>query len=126
MKKNLLKNLLWTSLWLVSFALLVVGPRELWENNNLFTIFAAFVNLVLIVSMLYSNKNLFKSYDELQKTINLKATAVTLFLTVFLGLFWEGIYHSGLFPIQPRFSLIVVFSSISMIVSSVVISRQYS
>ena len=126
MKNNLLKNLLWTSLWLVSFALLVVGPRELWENNNLFTIFAAFVNLVLIVSMLYSNKNLFKSYDELQKTINLKATAVTLFLTVFLGLFWEGIYHSGLFPIQPRFSLIVVFSSISMIVSSVVISRQYS
>ena len=126
MKKNLLKNLLWTSLWLVSFALLVVGPRELWENNNLFTIFAAFVNLVLIVSMLYSNKNLFKSYDELQKTINLKATAVTLFLTVFLGLFWEGIYHSGLLPIQPRFSLIVVFSSICMIVSSVVISRQYS
>jgi len=126
MKKNLLKNLLWTSLWLLSFALLVVGPRELWENNNLFTIFAAFVNLVLIVSMLYSNKNLFKSYDELQKTINLKATAVTLFLTVFLGLFWEGIYHSGLLPIQPRFSLIVVFSSICMIVSSVVISRQYS
>lgn len=126
MKKNLLKNLLWTSLWLLSFALLVVGPRELWENNNLFTIFAAFANLVLIVSMLYSNKNLFKSYDELQKTINLKATAVTLFLTVFLGLFWEGIYHSGLFPIQPRFSLIVVFSSICMIVSSVVISRQYS
>jgi len=126
MKKNLLKNLLWTSLWLVSFALLVVGPRELWENNNLFTIFAAFVNFVLIVSMLYFNKNLFISYDELQKTINLKATAVTLFLTVFLGLFWEGIYHSGLFPIQPRFSLIVVFSSISMIVSSVVISRQYS
>ena len=83
MKKNLLKNLLWTSLWLVSFALLVVGPRELWENNKLFTIFAAFVNLVLIVSMLYFNKNLFKSYDELQKTINLKATAVTLFLTVF-------------------------------------------
>lgn len=105
---------------------MVVGPRELWENNNLFTIFAAFVNLVLIVSMLYFNKNLFKSYDELQKTINLKATAVTLFLTVFLGLFWEGIYHSGLFSIQPRFSLIVVFSSISMIVSSVVISRQYS
>ena len=126
MKKNLLKNLLWTSLWLLSFALLVVGPRELWENNNLFTIFAAFVNHVLIVSMLYSNKNLFKSYDELQKTINLKATAVTLFLTVFLGLFWEGIYHSGLLPIQPRFSLIVVFSSICMIVSSVVISRQYS
>ena len=126
MKKNLLKNLLWTSLWLLSFALLVVGPRELWENNNLFTIFTAFVNLVLIVSMLYSNKNLFKSYDELQKTINLKATAVTLFLTVFLGLFWEGIYHSGLLPIQPRFSLIVVFSSICMIVSSVVISRQYS
>ena len=108
MKKNLLKNSLWTSLWLLSFALLVVGPRELWENNNLFTIFAAFANLVLIVSMLYSNKNLFKSYDELQKTINLKATAVTLFLTVFLGLFWEGIYHSGLLPIQPRFSLIVV------------------
>lgn len=126
MKKNLLKNLLWTSLWLLSFALLVVGPRELWENNNLFTIFAAFANLVLIVNMLYSNKNLFKSYDELQKTINLKATAVTLFLTVFLGLFWEGIYHSGLLPIQPRFSLIVVFSSICMIVSSVVISRQYS
>ena len=126
MKKNLLKNSLWTSLWLLSFALLVVGPRELWENNNLFTIFAAFANLVLIVNMLYSNKNLFKSYGELQKTINLKATAVTLFLTVFLGLFWEGIYHSGLLPIQPRFSLIVVFSSISMIVSSVVISRQYS
>ena len=81
--------LAWTFLWLISFAILVNGPNELWENNTI-TIIAAIINFILIITMLYVSKNQFDDYDELQKTVQLKAVSLTLFLTiswVFFG--WE-------------------------------------
>ena len=59
--------LAWTFLWLISFAILVGGPNELWENNSI-TIIAAIINFILIITMLYVSKNQFDDYDELQKT----------------------------------------------------------
>ena len=78
--------LAWTFLWLISFAILVVGPNELWENNTI-TIIAAIINFILIITMLYVSKNQFDDYDEFQKTVQLKAVSLTLFLTIFMSIF---------------------------------------
>ena len=64
MKRNLKhskKVLIWTFTWLISFAILVVGPKELWENTTI-TIFAALVNFILIIAMLFANKNQFDTW----------------------------------------------------------------
>ena len=102
--------LAWTFLWLISFAILVVGPNELWENNTI-TIIAAIINFILIITMLYVSKNQFDDYDELQKTVQLKAVSLTLFLTIFMGVFWMGIFEAGLLEIEPRIHHLNVCSS---------------
>ena len=114
----------WTFLWLISFAILVGGPNELWENNTI-TIIAAIINFILIITMLYVSKNQFDDYDELQKTVQLKAVSLTLFLTVFMGVFWMGIYEAGLVEIEPRVHHLVMFAALTFIVSSIFIFKKY-
>ena len=114
----------WTFIWLISFAILVGGPNELWENNTI-TIIAAIINFILIITMLYVSKNQFDDYDELQKTVQLKAVSLTLFLTVFMGVFWMGIYEAGLLEIEPRVHHLVMFAALTFIVSSIFIFKKY-
>tara|TARA_B100000902_G_scaffold279996_1_gene265805 strand:+ start:339 stop:725 length:387 start_codon:yes stop_codon:yes gene_type:complete len=114
----------WTFIWLISFAILVGGPNELWDNNTI-TIIAAIINFILIITMLYVSKNQFDDYDELQKTVQLKAVSLTLFLTVFMGVFSMGIYEAGLVEIEPRVHHLVMFAALTFIVSSIFIFKKY-
>ena len=122
---NTKKLFIWTFIWLVSFAILINGPGELWENQTI-TITAVAINFILIIAMLYANKNVFNEYDELQKTIQLEAVSVTLFLSLFIGLLWVGVYQSGLINSQPQIHRLVVFTSLTYIISSIIISKKYS
>ena len=66
MKRNLKhskKVLIWTFTWLISFAILVIGPKELWENTTI-TIIAALLNFILIIAMLFANKNQFDGFPR--------------------------------------------------------------
>ena len=127
MKRNFKQSknvLIWTFIWLVSFAILVNGPNNLWENTT-FTIIAAAFNFILIFIMLLANKNHFDVFDELEKTVQLNAIAVSLFLTIFVGLFFIGVYKSGLINYEPQIDHLVVFSSLSYIISSFFIFNKY-
>ena len=84
MKRNFKQSkkvLMWTIIWLVSFAILVNGPKELWEDTTI-SVIAAVVNFVLIIVMLFANKNLFDEFDEFEKTVQLNAIALSLFLKI--------------------------------------------
>mgnify|MGYP001293937718 FL=1 len=114
----------WTFLWLISFGILVGGPNELWENNTI-TIIAAIINFILIITMLYVSKNQFDDYDEFQKTVQLKAVSLTLFLTIFMGIFCMGIFEAGLLEIEPRVHHLVMFAALTFIYSSIFIFKRY-
>ena len=127
MKRNFKQSkkvLMWTIKWLVSFAILVNGPKELWENTTI-TIIAAIVNFVLIIVMLFANKNQFDEFDEFEKTVQLNAIALSLFLTIFVGLFFIGVYHSGLINYEPQIHHLVVFSSLTYIFSTIFNFKKY-
>lgn len=127
MKKQLRLNknvIIWTFIWLISFAFLVLGPNKLWESTSI-TIIVALINLILILAMLFANKNLFDSFDEFQKTVQLKAIALSLFLTIFIGLLCTGLYESGLLKFEPRATQLVIFSAIIYIFSTIFIAKKY-
>jgi len=124
-QKKLNKNvLIWTFTWLISFAFLVLGPNELWEHKSI-TIIAALINLVLITAMLFSNKNLFDSFDEFQKSVQLNAIALSSFLTIFMGLFFVGLFESGLLKFEPRIHHLIVFSALSYILFTIFSVKTY-
>lgn len=127
MKRNFKQSkkvLMWTITWLVSFAILVNGPKELWEDTTI-SIIAAVVNFVLIIVMLFANKNQFDEFDEFEKTVQLNAIALSLFLTIFIGLFFIGVYHSGLINYEPKIHHLVVFSSLTYIFSTIINFKKY-
>ena len=75
--------------------------------------------------MIIANKNLFDHYDELQKKIHLEALALTLGLTVIVGISYEVSFDFGIINSEPEGEYLVFFISICYIVSTLLNSRRY-
>ena len=84
----------WTLAWVVSLAFLTGAENTLW-NDLIFTKIGLLLNLAIGIGMIVANKNLFKTYNELQKKIQFEAMAITLGLAVVVGLTYEISFDFG-------------------------------
>ncbi len=116
--------LIWVLAWVVSTAVLSAGVNNLWDSL-LLTKIGLFINLVLGVGMIIANKNLFNYYDELQKKIHFEAMALTLGLTVVVGLVYEISFDFGVISSEPEFEYLVFFICFSYMSSIVINSLRY-
>jgi len=116
--------LIWVLAWVVSTAVLSAGVNNLWDSL-LLTKIGLFINLALGVCMIIANKNLFNYYDELQKKIHFEAMALTLGLTVVVGLVYEISFDFGVISSEPEFEYLVFFICFSYMSSIVVNSLRY-
>ena len=123
-KKQTKIMLAWTLAWVLSIAFLTVAVNTLWDNR-IFTQIGLIINLAIGVGMIISNKNLFKTYDELQKKIQFKATAITLGLVVVVGIVYEISFDFGVIDKEPEFEYLMLFVSFAYIASNVINSRRY-
>jgi hypothetical protein len=116
--------LIWVLAWVVSTAVLSAGVNNLWDSL-LLTKIGLFINLALGVGMIIANKNLFNYYDELQKKIHFEAMALTLGLTVVVGLVYEISFDFGVISSEPEFEYLVFFICFSYMSSIVINSLLY-
>ena len=116
--------LAWTLAWVVSIAFLTGAENSLWDNL-IFTKIGLLINLAIGVGMIIANKNLFKHYDELQKKIQFEAMALTLGLTVVVGLTYEVSFDFGVIESEPEFEYLMFFISFTYIASNIINSRRY-
>ena len=116
--------LIWVLAWVVSTAVLSAGVNNLWDSL-LLTKIGLFINLALGVGMIIVNKNLFNYYDELQKKIHFEAMALTLGLTVVVGLVYEISFDFGVISSEPEFEYLVFFICFSYMSSIVINSLRY-
>ena len=123
-KKQTKIMLAWTLAWVLSIAFLTVAVNTLWDNR-IFTQIGLIINLAIGVGMIISNKNLFKTYDELQKKIQFKAMAITLGLVVVVGIVYEISFDFGVIDKEPEFEYLMLFVSFAYIASNVINSRRY-
>jgi ABC-type lipoprotein release transport system permease subunit len=114
----------WTFAWCASIGILSYGVNFLW-NSLIITTIGLIINLAIGVGMIIANKNLFKYYDELQKKIHFEAMALTLGLTVVVGLAYETSFDYELIKSEPEFEYLVFFIAFSYISSLVINSRRY-
>tara|TARA_B100000809_G_scaffold5366_1_gene5461 strand:+ start:381 stop:776 length:396 start_codon:yes stop_codon:yes gene_type:complete len=114
----------WTISWVASLAFLSFGENSLWDSL-LITKIGLIINLVIGIGMIIANKNLFKTYDELQKKIQFEAMAITLGLAVVVGLTYEVSFDFGVINSEPEFEYLIVFISFSYVVSTIINSRKY-
>ena len=114
----------WTIAWVISLAFLSGGENSLWDSL-LITKIGLIINLAIGIGMIIANKNLFKTYDELQKKIQFEAMAITLGLAVVVGLTYEVSFDFGVIDKEPEFEYLMFFISFSYIASNIINARRY-
>ena len=114
----------WVFAWVVSTAILSAGVNNLWDNV-LITKIGLVINFAIGLGMIIANKNLFKYCDELQKKIQAESMALTLGLTVVVGLVYEISFDFGVINSEPEFEYLVFFICFSYMTSIVVNSLRY-
>ena len=114
----------WTIAWVISLAFLSGGENSLWDSL-LITKIGLIINLAIGIGMIIANKNLFKTYDELQKKIQFEAMAITLGLAVVVGLTYEVSFDFGVIDKEPEFEYLMLFISFSYISSNIINTRRY-
>ena len=118
--------LAWTLAWVVSLGILtaLTPAHSLWDNK-IYTIIGLIINFAIGIGMIIANKNLFKTYDELQKRIQFEAMAITLGLAVIVGLTYEISFDFGIIGKEPEFEYLMMFISLSYIIANIVNSRRF-
>jgi len=114
----------WTLAWVVSLAFLTGAENTLW-NDLIYTKIGLLINLVIGIVMIVAHKNLFKTYDELQKKIQFKAMAITLGLAVVVGLTYEVSFDFGVIDKEPEFEYLMLFICFSYIASTIISAIRY-
>ena len=114
----------WCFAWVASFALLSLGVNYLW-HSLLITKIGLLINLSIGIGMIIANKNLFKTYDELQKKIQFESIAITLGLTIVVGIIYENSFDFGVIKSEPEFEYLMFFMCLSYMASSIINSLKY-
>jgi len=114
----------WTLAWVVSLAFLTGAENTLW-NDLIYTKIGLLINLVIGIVMIVAHKNLFKTYDELQKKIQFEAMAITLGLAVVVGLTYEVSFDFGVIDKEPEFEYLVIFICFSYVASTIISAIRY-
>ena len=123
-KKQTKIMLAWCFAWVASLAFLSAGVNYLWDSL-LITKIGLLINLAIGIGMIIAHKNLFKTYDELQKKIQFEAMAITLGLAVVVGNIYEISFDFGVINSEPEFEYLIIFISFIYITSTIINSRKY-
>ena len=114
----------WTLAWVVSLAFLTGAENTIW-NDLIYTKIGLLINLVIGIVMIVAHKNLFKTYDELQKKIQFEAMAITLGLAVVVGLTYEVSFDFGVIDKEPEFEYLMLFICFSYVASNIISAIRY-
>ena len=114
----------WTLAWVLSLAFLTGAENTLW-NDLIYTKIGLLINLVIGIVMIVAHKNLFKTYDELQKKIQFEAMAITLGLAVVVGLTYEVSFDFGVIDSEPEFEYLMLFICFSYVASTIISAIRY-
>jgi hypothetical protein len=114
----------WTLAWVLSLAFLTGAENTLW-NDLIYTKIGLLINLVIGIVMIVAHKNLFKTYDELQKKIQFEAMAITLGLAVVVGLTYEVSFDFGVIDKEPEFEYLMLFICFSYVASNIISAIRY-
>lgn len=114
----------WRLAWVVSLVILTGAENSLWDNK-IYTIIGLIINFAIGIGMIIAEKNLFKTYDELQKRIQFEAMAITLGLVIIVGLTYEVSFDFGIIDKEPQFEYLMLFISLLYIITNIVNSRRF-
>ena len=123
--KRVKKLAIWTWSWVASLAIATFGPVFIWDDHTFLTIFAILVNLANGILMILANRDLFNHFDELERKIHLESMAISLGLAIIAGFTFSLLDQKDIIPFDVEIGFLVMFISITYLVSFVINTRRY-
>lgn len=124
-KKTLSRLAIWTLAWTLSTAVATFGSLFLWEGNTLLTALSVVLNLGIGVGMVLANRQFLEDSDELEKKVQLEAMALTLGLTLIVGIAYSIMDSTDLIPWDAEISFLVVFMGLFYMIALLVNRKRY-
>lgn len=125
-KKYLLNLGLWTWSWVGTLAIATFGPKFIWDGHMALTTLAIITNLANGVLMILANRKLFDHYDELERKIHLESLALTLGLTVIVGLTYSLLDQTNIIPFDAEIGILVGFVGLTYMITLLINRKRYS
>ena len=125
-KKHLINLGLWTWSWVATLAIATFGPKFIWYDHRALTILAIITNLANGLLMILANRKLFNHYDELERKIHLESLALTLGLTVIVGLTYSLMDQSNIIPFEAEIGILVGFVGLTYMITLLINKTRYS
>ena len=124
-KKYLINLGLWTWSWVATLAIATFGPIFIWEEQKALTTFAIIINLANGVLMILANRQLFNHYDELERKIHLESLALTLGLTIIVGLTYSLLDQTNLIPFDAEIGVLIGFVGVTYMITLLINRKRY-
>ncbi|MGB2274026.1 MAG: hypothetical protein ACPH2K_06580 [Flavicella sp.] len=124
-KKHLTNLGLWTWLWVASLAIATFGPKFIWDDYSLMTTIAIVANFGVGIFMILANRKLFNHYDELERKIYLESLALTLGLTVIVGLTYSLLDQTNLISFDAEVAILVMFIGVTHMITFLINRKRY-
>lgn len=124
-KYSKLNLMMWALAWIITTALVTFGSKFFWESD-LLTAITIVVSLAVGVGMVLGNRKFVNSGDELQRKIQLESMALTLGLTVVVGIAYSQLDQTNLITADAEISYLVIFMGITYLICTLINSRKYS
>ncbi len=125
-KQNTSRLAYWTLAWTLSTALAAFGPKLLWDNATGLTLMAILLNVGIGVGMVLANRRLIESLDELERKIHLESLALTLGLTLIVGIGYSLLDTTNIIPWDAEISFLVIFMGLCYLSAVIINQRRYS
>lgn len=116
---------IWTGTWLVSQALLTFSSKLFWGHSDMANGLALLLYLTLGIKMVLANRNLLKALDELERQLHLESMAVTLGLTLVVGLGYSTLDIINMIPFDAEISFLVIFMGLCYLTTLLINKRRY-
>ncbi len=124
-KKRVLKLALWTWSWVGSLAVATFGYQFFWNQSKTLTLVTILLNLFIGIGMIVANRNLFNHFYELEKKIHLESLAITLGLTVVVGLTYSLFDQTNIIQKDAEIGFLVGFIGITYLISLLISRKKY-
>lgn len=124
-KKYLINLGLWTWSWVATLAIATFGPIFIWEDHKVLSSLAIITNLINGVLMIFANRKLFNHYDELERKLHLESMALTLGLTIILGLSYSLLDQTNLIPFDAEIGVLVGLVGVIYMITLLINRKRY-
>jgi hypothetical protein len=124
-RTNVISLFRWTGAWGAATALMVFGPKFLWNKALVFTLLAVGLDFAVGIGMILANKKYITELDELQRKVQLNSMGITLGVALIAGVPLSVMDAYNLIPFHADIANLLILMSVTYAASNLYGTRRY-